>query len=102
MTAEDIDIYYKTILNLVSLAGKIVCEGFAITKQVKTKDGAADLVTEFDQRVEEVLIKNLREKFPTHKFIGEESTSIGTKTIFSNDPTWIIDPIDGTTNFVHG
>ncbi|CAF1328161.1 unnamed protein product [Rotaria sordida] len=102
MTAEDIDIYYKTILNLVSLAGKIVCEGFSITKQVKTKDGAADLVTEFDQRVEEVLIKNLREKFPTHKFIGEESTSIETKTIFSNDPTWIIDPIDGTTNFVHG
>ncbi|CAF3005496.1 unnamed protein product [Rotaria sp. Silwood2] len=102
MTEEDIDIYYKTILNLISLAGKVVCEGFSITKRVETKDGAADLVTEFDQRVEEILIKNLQEKFPTHKFIGEESTAIGIKTTFSDDPTWIIDPIDGTTNFVHG
>ncbi len=87
MTEKDIDIYYKTILDLVSLAGKVmfiktnyliknqtnliqvVCEGFSITNQVETKDGAADLVTEFDQRVEEILIKKLQEKFPTHKLV---------------------------------
>ncbi|CAF1053554.1 unnamed protein product [Adineta steineri] len=102
MTEKDIDIYYKTILDLVSLAGKVVCEGFLITKRVETKESTADLVTEFDQRVEEILIKKLQEKFPTHKFIGEESTASGIKTILSDDPTWIIDPIDGTTNFVHG
>ncbi|CAF4745988.1 unnamed protein product, partial [Rotaria magnacalcarata] len=44
----------------------------------------------------------LRESFPAHKFIGEESTALGTKSSFTDDPTWIIDPIDGTTNFVHG
>jgi myo-inositol-1(or 4)-monophosphatase len=75
-------------------------------------------VTEFDQRVEEILIKKLQEKFPTHKlvkikqkknfievnfrFIGEESTAAGIKAALTDDPTWIIDPIDGTTNFVHG
>ncbi|CAF3892682.1 unnamed protein product, partial [Rotaria sp. Silwood1] len=80
----------------------VVNEGFSITKHVETKGSAADLVTEFDQRVEEILIKKLQEKFPTHKFIGEESSAAGVKTIFENDPTWIIDPIDGTTNFVHG
>lgn len=38
-----------------------------MTKRIETKDGAADLVTEYDQRVEEILIKQLKEKFPTHK-----------------------------------
>jgi myo-inositol-1(or 4)-monophosphatase len=37
-----------------------------------------------------------------YRFIGEESAAAGVKTIFEDDPTWIIDPIDGTTNFVHG
>jgi myo-inositol-1(or 4)-monophosphatase len=36
------------------------------------------------------------------RFIGEESAAAGVKTILGDDPTWIIDPIDGTTNFVHG
>ena len=36
------------------------------------------------------------------RFIGEESAAAGDKTVFGDDPTWIIDPIDGTTNFVHG
>jgi len=36
------------------------------------------------------------------RFIGEESAAAGAKTVFGNEPTWIIDPIDGTTNFVHG
>jgi len=81
---------------------QVVCEGFSTTKRVETKDGVADLVTEFDQRVEEILIKQLSEKFPTHRFIGEESVAAGSSVVFTDDPTWIIDPIDGTTNFVHG
>lgn len=35
-------------------------------------------------------------------FIGEESVAAGEKSILTDNPTWIIDPIDGTTNFVHG
>lgn len=34
-------------------------------------------------------------------FIGEESVSAGKQSILTNNPTWIIDPIDGTTNFIH-
>ncbi|VDM58119.1 unnamed protein product, partial [Angiostrongylus costaricensis] len=67
---------------------------------VKTKESATDLVTETDQAVEKLLINGLSEAFPGHKFIGEESASVGPFT-YTNDPTWIIDPIDGTTNFVH-
>ena len=44
-----------------------------------------------------------RAKYPDHKFIGEESTAAADGKIdsFTNKPTWIIDPIDGTMNFVH-
>ncbi|CAF0844585.1 unnamed protein product [Didymodactylos carnosus] len=80
----------------------VVREGFSVAKRIETKACAADLVTEFDQRVEEILITKLKEKFPSHKFIGEESAAGGAKQPLTDDPTWIIDPIDGTTNFVHG
>jgi hypothetical protein len=50
----------------------VVNEGFSVKKHVETKAGAADLVTEFDQRVEEILIKKLQEKFPTHKYVQKK------------------------------
>ncbi|KAK6025898.1 inositol monophosphatase family protein, partial [Ostertagia ostertagi] len=68
---------------------------------VKTKASDVDLVTETDQAVEKLLIEGLSKAFPDHKFIGEESTANGATIEYTNAPTWIIDPIDGTTNFVH-
>ncbi|KAI8342121.1 inositol monophosphatase [Chlamydoabsidia padenii] len=65
-------------------------------------DNPSDLVTETDQAVEQFIKKRLSSTYPTHKFIGEETMAAGTKTYFTSDPTWIVDPIDGTTNFVHG
>ncbi|KAK7877615.1 hypothetical protein WMY93_031627 [Mugilogobius chulae] len=67
---------------------------------VQTKSSAVDLVTETDQKVEQLIIQSVKSKFPTHKFIGEESVSSGEPCVLTSDPTWIIDPIDGTTNFV--
>lgn len=60
-----------------------------------------DLVTETDKEVENLLINGLRSEFPDHKFIGEESVAAGVKCQLTEAPTWIIDPIDGTMNFVH-
>jgi len=37
-----------------------------------------------------------------YRFIGEESTASGVKCVLTDEPTWIIDPVDGTMNFVHG
>lgn len=59
------------------------------------------MVTETDQKIEKFLIQNLLKHFPEHKFIGEESVAGGSKCNLTDDPTWIIDPIDGTTNFIH-
>jgi myo-inositol-1(or 4)-monophosphatase len=66
-----------------------------------TKSSDIDLVTECDQKVEKLLVDGLKKFFKNHKFIGEESAADGQKTVLTDDPTWIIDPIDGTTNFVH-
>lgn len=68
-----------------------------------TKENHLDLVTETDREIEKLLVEGLKAQFPSHVYIGEEGTkgtSSGQK--LTDQPTWIIDPIDGTTNFVHG
>jgi myo-inositol-1(or 4)-monophosphatase len=62
-----------------------------------SKKGVIDLVTEADVGSEEVIIKTIRETFPDHGILAEES---GLNQGVS-DAQWIIDPLDGTTNFAH-
>ncbi|MBW0490622.1 hypothetical protein O181_030337 [Austropuccinia psidii MF-1] len=69
---------------------------------INDKKNRIDLVTETDQLIEKLVSESLRERFPDHKFIGEESFAAGVRPGLSDSPTWICDPIDGTTNFVHG
>ncbi|XGW24461.1 hypothetical protein V3C99_006129 [Haemonchus contortus] len=94
--------FVDTALALVKEAGRLVRDAFDQPNcVVKTKASNVDLVTETDQAVEKLLIQGLSKAFPDHKFIGEESTANGAAIEYTNAPTWIIDPIDGTTNFVH-
>ena len=74
-------------------------ENISKKKEISEKSSHIDLVTESDKKIEDFLIGNLTTAYPDHKFIGEEQQV--EKKVFSNDPTWIIDPIDGTMNFVH-
>ncbi|EFN83275.1 Inositol monophosphatase [Harpegnathos saltator] len=80
----------------------IVREKINQRKDVLIKSCDIDLVTKWDQEVERLLIDGITVKYPEHKFIGEESTASSQKITLTNAPTWIIDPIDGTMNFVHG
>ncbi|KAI1888973.1 hypothetical protein AGOR_G00174280 [Albula goreensis] len=82
-------------------AGQVVREAVKQEKRISTKSTPVDLVTEADHLVEELIISTLREKFPSHRFIGEESSAAGERCVLTDSPTWIIDPIDGTCNFVH-
>ncbi|XP_018596508.1 inositol monophosphatase 2 isoform X2 [Scleropages formosus] len=79
----------------------VVLEAVKQEKHVSTKSTPTDLVTEADRLVEELIISTLRESFPSHRFIGEESCAAGEPCVLTDSPTWIIDPIDGTCNFVH-
>ena len=57
-----------------------------------------DFVTEVDLAAEQAIIEVLRDAFPGHGILAEESGESGPESEF----TWIIDPLDGTTNFIHG
>ncbi|EDM00988.1 Inositol (myo)-1(or 4)-monophosphatase 1, isoform CRA_a [Rattus norvegicus] len=86
---------------LARQAGEMIREALKNKMDVMIKSSPADLVTVTDQKVEKMLMSSIKEKYPYHSFIGEESVAAGEKTVFTEQPTWIIDPIDGTTNFVH-
>lgn len=60
--------------------------------------GAVDLVTPFDLGAQEIVVGRLSAAFPTHGFLAEE----GLARTGSSDCRWIIDPLDGTTNYAHG
>ncbi|XP_074550054.1 inositol monophosphatase 1-like [Halichoeres trimaculatus] len=82
-------------------AGEMIREALQKDIAVMQKSSPVDLVTVTDQKVEQLIISSIKEKFPDHSFIGEESVAAGAPSILTDNPTWIIDPIDGTTNFVH-
>jgi len=68
-----------------------------IRPQDISSNGWNEVVTEVDLRAEEDIKETIRRSFPHHAFLAEESGASG-----DNDHVWIIDPLDGTTNFVHG
>ncbi|XP_051809837.1 inositol monophosphatase 1-like [Acanthochromis polyacanthus] len=88
-------------ISIAKQASEVVLSAFQQHKEVKLKSSPADLVTETDQRVEKILISAIRNRYPQHRFIGEESVAAGERLELTDSPTWIIDPIDGTVNFVH-
>jgi myo-inositol-1(or 4)-monophosphatase len=63
-----------------------------------TSKGRNDFVSEVDHAAEAEIIKLIRKNYPNHAFLAEESGRTGG----DNDTVWIIDPLDGTTNFLHG
>ncbi|XP_063701504.1 inositol monophosphatase 1 [Culicoides brevitarsis] len=100
---RDLDACYEHVMKLVDEVGDIISSRFFAPKaKVVTKSSNIDFVTETDQQVEKHLMDGITAKFPSHKFIGEEETSEGKAAELTDAPTWIIDPVDGTMNFVHG
>ncbi|KAK9227756.1 hypothetical protein WN943_012812 [Citrus x changshan-huyou] len=93
--------FLDTAVDAAKRAGEIIRNGFYQTKNVEHK-GQVDLVTETDKACEDLIFNHLKQQFPTHKFIGEETTAACGATELTDEPTWIVDPLDGTTNFVHG
>ncbi|EIM83255.1 inositol monophosphatase [Stereum hirsutum FP-91666 SS1] len=102
------DILEWTII-LARNAGKIMLEGsqaiqIAAASEdtgINEKKNSVDLVTEYDVKVEELVKKEIREKYPSFKFVGEETAAAGNRPPLTDEPTFCVDPIDGTTNFVH-
>lgn len=78
-------------------AGRIIMDGFGNVREISTKQHH-DFVTEIDHRSEECIIGRIERAFPEHAILAEESG----RRDKPGPCRWIIDPLDGTTNFIHG
>lgn len=86
----------RTLLEALKKAGRIVRAAFGKEQRI-TKKGEFNLVTEIDKAAEKAALEIIRKRFPDHSILAEESPEVE-----GSDSRWIIDPIDGTTNFAHG
>ena len=78
-------------------AGEVLRNGFGQHQEVKYK-GEVDLVTKADENAEQTIKEILQETFPHYGMLAEESGSLEGE----GDTRWIVDPLDGTTNYAHG
>lgn len=80
-------------------AGKFLKENVGNIKHIDRKIGQeTNLVTEIDKQSEQLIVKKIHSHFPSHSILGEESGASEDQS----DYRWIIDPLDGTTNYTHG
>jgi myo-inositol-1(or 4)-monophosphatase len=88
-----------TALKAAQRAGEVIIQNLGtLTKDDIDYKEASDYVTRVDRESERIIIDTIHEVFPDHHFLAEESLH-DTK---AGDYLWIIDPLDGTTNFIHG
>jgi myo-inositol-1(or 4)-monophosphatase len=82
------------------VAGNIIAKGFENQTDLLTEaKGDNDYVTRIDKEAEQAIIHKIKQSFPEHNFVGEEGGVVeGSDTDFK----WVIDPLDGTTNFIKG
>lgn len=87
----------RVAVEIARQAGKIIKDTCGKVRLVEAKRSFADLVTETDQNVERFVFTELKKSFPNHRFIGEESVAATNhgKVEFTDEPTWIVDPVDG-------
>ena len=83
-----------------ALRAAVVLDSWRAKFQVKEK-GRFDLVTDADLASQQAIQAYLSASFPEHLFLGEEEGAAKTRPGADAPPTWIVDPIDGTTNYVH-
>tara|TARA_Y100000310_G_scaffold345404_1_gene464570 strand:+ start:5 stop:760 length:756 start_codon:yes stop_codon:yes gene_type:complete len=84
------------MLKAAKAAGKIQMKHYGKIKFIKTKEKKS-YFTNVDLECEKIIINAIREKFPKHNIVSEESKNIDNKS----DYTWYIDPLDGTHNYIH-
>ncbi len=103
---HDLHGYHQTAVTLARRAGNLIRQhrfpaviDANNSLELNSKQGSADLVTNADHASQHLIFSALREIYPDHCFIGEEDDSHAPLT---DAPTWIVDAIDGTTNYVHG
>jgi myo-inositol-1(or 4)-monophosphatase len=86
-----------TLLRAAEIAGVILKENFEGNYEISSKDTLNNLVTAVDKKSEQAIINVIRETYPDHFILSEETGELPTPSEYK----WIIDPIDGTVNYAH-
>ncbi|MCR8643045.1 inositol monophosphatase [Paenibacillus sp. N1-5-1-14] len=96
-------------INTASKAGEWIKSKLGNIREVNLKQSSQDLVTEIDKGAEKLIRNLILTHFPDHSILGEEGVEPGPaasaqalREMSDAEYLWIVDPIDGTTNFVHG
>lgn len=98
MTASVPALVSRTLLECVQEAGDLLLKYFGRLRHVRQKGEQSSVVCEADLASEELVARKIRARFPSVRIIGEESGISGAEA----DLTWVVDPLDGTSNFVAG
>lgn len=99
MHREWLDDLFLQAKQWVLEAGSMIRSRLNEPLSIKMKSSHKDLVTTMDHQVEKFLTTNIKEKYPNHQILAEEG--FGDRVVNLSGFIWIIDPIDGTMNFVH-
>ena len=96
--SQEIVGFLSTAWEAANAAGEIIRPSWQQPKLIDFK-GAIDLVTSVDKECERTIVEVIRRKFPDHSILAEEETELEGA---QREYRWIVDPLDGTTNFAHG
>lgn len=99
---EDITLVLDTAKRAAYAAGEILREAHRADDVSITLKKDSSLVTQYDLKAEELIVDIIRSQFPHHDFLTEETHTTVTSREEFKKPVWVIDPIDGTTNFAYG
>ncbi|WP_017186023.1 inositol monophosphatase family protein [Alkalibacillus haloalkaliphilus] len=99
MSHQSVEEIKTNAIQWIKEAGVFIKSHMKKPYEVDTKQDRKDLVTEVDQKTEQFFIDKIFSQYPDHQVLGEEG--MGDKVQSLNGVVWIIDPIDGTMNFVH-
>jgi len=98
LISEELDQIQADIITITRDVGQLIKSVILQrSKKVSCKLSDCDMVTETDTQCENLIRDFVSKKYPTHKLLAEESAE--SQDVLGNEPTWIIDPIDGTMNF---
>lgn len=97
---EDTDERLAVARAAATAGGERALEDFRSDLPVETKAGPTDFVTEADRAAQRAVVSEIRETFPEDPIVGEEDET--PSTVPDDGPAWVIDPIDGTANYVRG
>jgi myo-inositol-1(or 4)-monophosphatase len=82
--------------------GAVLVEGLQRPKQVELKSERASIVTWADVTAQEAILGVIAERFPDHAVLAEEGHKAGEGDVGEPGATWLVDPLDGTSNYAHG